>query len=952
MKHNFSHTYQKTVLLAVGVAWSIFLAVTWTPTAASTPTPLITPTVTSSASALNFQVTPRQAESYQPITISVEGLPETLPTEVAADQAEACLILRDAQEQEIDSWWLTTETNQTQEIRIRESVAPGLYQLGVEICTLTRGNVVNANPQLEPLATLPITVKPNTGQFDRITTLLSPNGQWTAIVNATAGSLTVADSDKTQTEIFPKNSMVQQALWSPDSERLLVVRTGWQVIGGELAASASEPIELWRLEFDLQSSTVSTPTLLYKPAPSDYDSTSLPQQMVFGSWSPNNRHLLFGVSILSASILADGIPPLVLDTITGQVYPVARPSLPEGMSPLELGRQNTALVNPRYHSWSPDGSTLAITAGGYRSAQTNKWLNLFDVTTGQVTTVISQTEQIPGIVAWSPSGDVIAYAAVPTALTADEWDHWSVFENQAIAGRRIHLLDPATGQHRRLNGLATYQDAPVWSADGARLYYVQRNGETLDLMVADPTTGQTDPVPGASQSIDLQDTTRPMVGYYGQFGRHELLEQIPLTTTQLLEPDETDQSFDCNQAYPGLPNNFQIITNPGEAQLAFKQNGELSEQRVTLIGLTDRNTWIFDEVLPFPSAGWSPSGQHLLLGWPSSPAPIGVMTQPPFWTPSAALPDATDWLALPTIEGALLVQPIPTGSPCQILPPGSLPPSESVLWSDDGWLAWTSEMDAPPLDETLPQTLFLHPVGAKTEPLTWPLSDDIRQTYYRLIDWVPGTRLILAAEGFMGASVWSWGLPLVAIDADTGEITDLETVMPLSREAYAWHPTQPGRLAFIESKSRYRTDESRLALLDVETGETRYLFSADLTAFEPNWSPDGQLLAYAAVPFVPEAQGDGKTLEELLNGRAIYIIDPDSDEIRQVTFPSDDALDGWPQWSEDGTRLVYARRQAGQTDIREVALDTLDDEVIIEDVTGPERCYYGACGWGQWLAYR
>lgn len=474
---------------------------------------------------INFRVTPRQAEPNQPVTVQIEGL----SAEIVSGRAEACVVLRDAQGQERDSWRLAAETDQTREIKIRESVAPGDYQLTVEICALIGENAVNANPQLEPLATLPFTVEPRSGQFDQIELTLSPDGQWTAIVNTTAGSLTLADRRNNQTEIFPESSTVRQVVWAPDSRRLLAVRSNWRRAEGQPAPSASRPIELWQLDLDLQSRTVSTPTLLYKPAESDYANNIAPppQQVVFGQWSPNSRHLLFGVSLLSASILADGIPPLVLDTDTGQIYPVARESPPEGTSPLDLDSDNTALVNSGYHSWSPDGARLAITAGGYRSAQVNKWLNLFDVATGQVTTVISESEQIPGAVAWSPRGDLIAYAAVPAGQTGPEWADLMTFDNPAIAGRRLYLLDPATGQYHRLNQVETYQDAPVWSNDGRRLYYVQRNGETLNLMVADPITGQARPVPGASQPVDLKDPLRLTVGYYGQFGREELLEKIP-----------------------------------------------------------------------------------------------------------------------------------------------------------------------------------------------------------------------------------------------------------------------------------------------------------------------------------------------------------------------------------------------------------------------------------------
>jgi hypothetical protein len=60
---------------------------------------------------------------------------------------------------------------------------------------------------------------------------------------------------------------------------------------------------------------------------------------------------------LSGSIEADGLPLYIFDTRAQQATLLA----------------DTALLNPRYHSWSPDGSTLAYIAGGYRSAQVNKW---------------------------------------------------------------------------------------------------------------------------------------------------------------------------------------------------------------------------------------------------------------------------------------------------------------------------------------------------------------------------------------------------------------------------------------------------------------------------------------------------------------------------------------------------------------------------------------------------
>lgn len=428
---------------------------------------------------------------------------------------------------------------------------------------------------------------------DEIRQQRSPDGQWEAIVDETAGSLELIWQSQSY-PVFPAGSGVRNITWSPDSRRLLVVRPYYQVDdqqGGYIAST--QPLEIWQVRLEAQS--VMSPTLLFQASQADFERDGS-QQAVFGHWSPNSRYVIMWLGILSASFLADGLSPLVLDTETGQVYPVAVDSS-AGPASLELSRENTALNNPRYQSWAPDSSKLAITAGGYRSAQVNKWLNLFDVASGQVTTVISKSEQIPGAVAWSPRGDLIAYAAVPAEQTNEEQADWMVFENPAIAARRIYLLDPTTGQYHRLNQVESYQDAPVWHKDGSRLYYVERNGDELRLMVADPATGQAEPVPGVSQPLELNDPMRPAVGYYGQFGREELLTGIPAEALGATVPGSqgsTSPSLasDASQPPPPTITCAEIYTaqaGDSVSQLAEKYLGDLLAYPVIVEATNQKN---------------------------------------------------------------------------------------------------------------------------------------------------------------------------------------------------------------------------------------------------------------------------------------------------------------------------------------------------------------------------
>lgn len=341
----------------------------------------------------------------------------------------------------------------------------------------------------------------------------SPDGRWTAVLNETAGSLALESLAGETVAVFPRGSTVDSVEWSPDSRHLLVVRRNWERSETSQEMQVHGPIELWQVRLVDEEAClepcrrVGAPELVFEsPTEPDESGTLGPEQIELRQqWSPDNRYVLFWHGMLSASVLADGLALWVLDTESGQVTALAE----------------TALLNPRYQSWAPDGSALAYTAGGYRSAQINKWLNLYDVASDRVTTVVSQTEQVPGIVAWSPRGDLIAYAAVSADQTGWEWADWMSFENPAIAGRRVYLLDPATGEHWRLNDVEAFQDAPTWSDDGAVLYYVQREGDTMALMAGDLRTGWAQVIEGSQRPAPRA------VGYYGQSRWGDLLAYRP-----------------------------------------------------------------------------------------------------------------------------------------------------------------------------------------------------------------------------------------------------------------------------------------------------------------------------------------------------------------------------------------------------------------------------------------
>ncbi len=439
------------------------------------------------------------------------------------------------------------------------------------------------------------------------------------------------------------------------------------------------------------------------------------------------------------------------------------------------------------------------------------------------------------------------------------------------------------------------------------------------------------------------------------------LSSAPTATPTLSTAPGTDVVIDCAAVYPGLPGCLRDESLVG-GRLAFVDERPSFNSRPTVIDLEHGGAWTLGES-PAAPRGWSPSGEYVLttLGEGASAVyrydgevvvTYGVpLPTPPFWAPPDAFPGARDWLARPTDDGALLTIPFPEGETRQILPPGTLGNSRliNVRWSPDGWLAWTLDPDQLAETGQWEQMLYVQSVEGEEEAAAWRLSDDFRETYYHIFDWVPGTRLVLAGGGPMSASLFEDGGALVAINADTGEITDLGVWMLLTPEAYAWHPSQPGLLALAEGSGRFINTNKRLVLLDVTSGDLRPLTGEHVAAFEPAWSPDGTLLAYAAVPASPEMRSDSGQLEYTLAGRAIHIVDLATGESRALTDPGD-GVDGWPQWSADGTRLLYTRQHDGYTAVRVVTLDGSLDELLVTGLADP-MCFYAGCGWWQMLAY-
>jgi Tol biopolymer transport system component len=640
------------------------------------------------------------------------------------------------------------------------------------------------------------------------------------------------------------------------------------------------------------------------------------------AWSPDGVHLAY-VAMPDEGDLVGG-DDARLGMMERRVWVINAKGKPQQLTDDPAYRDE----RPR---WSADGSHLLF-ARMDAEGRASMWL--IPAAGGEPRRVLDELTPLPG-----PAPGWFGYYGYV------EWDQlfdWWRGPARALAGVMVPTPGPPPTATIVLTATRTYTDTALgfaidypadWDVDGVQGALV---------WLSNPATSDEE-----RQAINIVTLAESSL--------EAMLDNV--------EQGSTETIIDCTDVYPGLPGCLRQESLVG-GRLAFVDSRPPFDGRPTVIDLEGGGMWMLGDS-PAWLYSWSPSGNSLLVGGADVPTawhydgqnhnPISS-THTLFWAPRSSFEGGEEQLAIVAKDGSLIAAYY-TASDSTVcgerllLPPGSLGDDGrgTVRWSPDGWLAWSLNTDQLATAGQWEQTLYIRPVEGEAETTAWCLSDDIREAYYQIMDWVPGTRLILAARGMMAISLWSWGVPLVTINADTGEITDLDAAMLLTPEAYAWHPTQPGLLALAEGGSRYLFETGHLALLDVTSGKLTYLTGEDVAAFEPAWSPDGTLLAYAAVPASPDASGDGTTLEHTLDGRAIYVVNPQGGETHALTHP-DDAVDGWPQWSADGTRLLYTRQHDGYTDVRVVTLDGSSDQLLVTGLPDP-TCYYGGCGWWQMLAY-
>ncbi len=201
-------------------------------------------------------------------------------------------------------------------------------------------------------------------------------------------------------------------------------------------------------------------------------------------------------------------------------------------------------------------------------------------------------------------------------------------------------------------------------------------------------------------------------------------------------------------------------------------------------------------------------------------------------------------------------------------------------WSPDG-----SQVAFSSLDEGNSEIMLMNADGTGLRQLTGEPGQD----------WGPRWSPDAARLSF--TSDRDGWLDVYLLELSSGEVTRL-TDDPQEDWGAVWSP-DGSQLAFVSQRSGV----SQIYSLDLSTRELRAITSGDYAAWSPAWSQDGGQIA-----FTSDQSGDDE----------IYTIRPDGSGLANLTNnPS--LNEGFPDWSPDGSRLVY-RAQGVQTDfVAEIA---------------------------------
>jgi Tol biopolymer transport system component len=171
-----------------------------------------------------------------------------------------------------------------------------------------------------------------------------------------------------------------------------------------------------------------------------------------------------------------------------------------------------------------------------------------------------------------------------------------------------------------------------------------------------------------------------------------------------------------------------------------------------------------------------------------------------------------------------------------------------------------------------------------------------------------GSHILFWEAPQFSASLLADGVPLLALPTEGGAPTQLAQTVLAYHDFVVSGPSGTNQVAVIVGGYRGAWTNKVLHLFSASTGEDVALTSPDMAAVSPAWSPDGQRIAYVAMPDQGDL-GGGENARLGLMQRRLWVVDTDGSSVQQLT--DDPAYrDEDPLWSANGDYLLFIRVDA------------------------------------------